>query len=228
MVAPSLGHVVPMLADASFTRAEVTFIAIVCAVFLVVAALAHGVAALLLVPDRTLGRVAAATLLNAIVGVMAIFSELMTESLTGPKGSIGVKIAVFCVFVVLMMGIYRINVGRAIGYTMLASVIFNVTLILVDRVVMHEGGIMAQKARIQERMSAESSATEITQNFASLQEAQAAAVRRYPELGKAGSPFNQRFLQKHAAYKAKNDPILGSLDWPMKIAAEVAGELAAR
>ena len=111
---------------------------------------------------------------------------------------------------------------------MLASVMFNVTLILIDRVVMYEGGIMARKARMQDRISAESSANDAPQNFASLQEAQAAAVRRYPELGKAGSTFNQRFLQKHAAYKAKNDPILSSLDWPMKIAAEVAGELSAR
>ena len=68
----------------------------------------------------------------------------------------------------------------------------------------------------------------VTPRYATVQDAQAAAIVRYPDLAKASSPFNQRFLEKHAAYKAKHDPILDSPDWPMKIATEVAGDLAAR
>ena len=68
----------------------------------------------------------------------------------------------------------------------------------------------------------------VTPRYATVQDAQAAAITRYPDLAKASSPFNQRFLEKHAAYKAKHDPILDSPDWPMKIATEVAGDLAAR
>ena len=68
----------------------------------------------------------------------------------------------------------------------------------------------------------------VTPRYATVQDAQAAAIARYSDLAKAGSPFNQRFLEKHAAYKAKNDPILNSPDWPMVIATEVAGEVAAR
>jgi hypothetical protein len=186
------------------------------------------VAAKLLVPDRTLGRVAAATLLHAIIGVMAVFTELTTEAIAGTRTSFGVQIATFCVFAVLMVGIYRIKLGRAVGYTLLASLIFKVTLTLVDRVVMYESALAARKARMQATPSTELPATQTAQRFATLQEAQAAAVRRYPELGKAGSTFNQRFLQKHAAYKARNDPLLNSPDWPMRIATEVAAELAAR
>jgi hypothetical protein len=93
---------------------------------------------------------------------------------------------------------------------------------------MYEGGRMERKARMQGTPASETPATQTVQRFATLQEAQAAAVRRYPDLGKAGSPFNQRFLEKHAAYKAKNDPILNSPDWPMHIATEVAGDLATR
>jgi hypothetical protein len=64
--------------------------------------------------------------------------------------------------------------------------------------------------------------------FATVQDAQAAALARYPDLGKPDSAFNRRFIEKHAAYRAKSDAILNGTDWPMKIANEVAMEVSAR
>jgi hypothetical protein len=61
--------------------------------------------------------------------------------------------------------------------------------------------------------------------FATVQDAQAAALARYPDLAKPDSPFNRRFLEKHTAYKAKSDAMLTGTDWPMRIANEVAAEV---
>lgn len=58
------------------------------------------------------------------------------------------------------------------------------------------------------------------------QAAQAEAVRLYPELGKAGSPINQRFLKEVDEAKRANDPVLAKPDWPVTIAKRVAGESA--
>lgn len=62
--------------------------------------------------------------------------------------------------------------------------------------------------------------------FATQKDAQAAAVKKFPELGVAGSPFNKAFLEKHAKLKSEGSPILSTPGWPMKLAEEVASEIA--
>ena len=62
--------------------------------------------------------------------------------------------------------------------------------------------------------------------FATQKDAQAAAVKKFPELGVAGSPFNKAFLEKHAKLKSDGAPILSTPGWTMKLAEEVASEIA--
>lgn len=60
--------------------------------------------------------------------------------------------------------------------------------------------------------------------YATQQEAQAAALKKYPALGVAGSAFNKAFLEKHTKLKAEGAALLGTPGWPMKVAEEVAKE----
>jgi hypothetical protein len=53
-------------------------------------------------------------------------------------------------------------------------------------------------------------------------EARAEAVRRYPQLGIAGSPMNKAFLERYNQLKAEAPDYLQAPDWPLRLAAEVA------
>ncbi|MEI7730649.1 MAG: hypothetical protein WCO56_13830 [Verrucomicrobiota bacterium] len=53
----------------------------------------------------------------------------------------------------------------------------------------------------------------------------APVVARYPELGKAGSPFQQEFLRRRQVYAAENPQFTNDNAWAMKLASEVAKEL---
>ncbi len=57
-----------------------------------------------------------------------------------------------------------------------------------------------------------------------VQTSQAKAVRLYPELGRAGSPMNQRFLKAFREATKTHDPILSHPDWPLEIANRIANE----
>ncbi len=56
-------------------------------------------------------------------------------------------------------------------------------------------------------------------------QAQAEALRLYPELGVAGSRFNKRFVKRVTALKAGEDPMMQRTDWPLVIAKQVAAEI---
>jgi hypothetical protein len=65
----------------------------------------------------------------------------------------------------------------------------------------------------------------IQSGYASVLEAQQAAMKRYPELGVAGSKFNATFVELHTQAKAKRPGLLTENDWPMVLANEVAQKL---
>lgn len=53
-------------------------------------------------------------------------------------------------------------------------------------------------------------------------EAQAEAVRRYPQLGLASSPLNHAFLEKYQQLKASNSSQLQDPTWPLHLARDLA------
>jgi len=52
--------------------------------------------------------------------------------------------------------------------------------------------------------------------------AQAAAVARYPELGKAGTPFNTRFVAAYRRLRLENPDYFSDANWPLRLADEIA------
>ena len=58
--------------------------------------------------------------------------------------------------------------------------------------------------------------------FASVEQAQQEALRRYPDLGVAGSKFNAEFVVRHQRYKRENSAFLQDGSWPVRLAEETA------
>ena len=58
--------------------------------------------------------------------------------------------------------------------------------------------------------------------FASVAAAQQEAVRLYPALGVAGSPFNVAFLSRHKVYQRERPDYFRDPGWPVALAREVA------
>ena len=62
------------------------------------------------------------------------------------------------------------------------------------------------------------------EDFDSVEEAQRAAVERYPSLGIAGSKFNKAFLTRYKLYSQSNPEFFQSASWPFRLASEVSHE----
>lgn len=61
--------------------------------------------------------------------------------------------------------------------------------------------------------------------FASAEAAQQEAVRRYPEIGRAGSPLNREFVARHKRIQQEHPEALQDPSWPLRIAEESAKAL---
>jgi len=59
------------------------------------------------------------------------------------------------------------------------------------------------------------------QKFATVEDAQREAVRRYPELGVRGSKLNAAFLARYKTYKQLKPEYFADLSWPVRLAEEV-------
>jgi hypothetical protein len=60
--------------------------------------------------------------------------------------------------------------------------------------------------------------------FTDPERAKQAALKLFPELGVAGSPFNQAFVLKVQEARQKNAALLQDASWPLIIAKAVAAE----
>jgi hypothetical protein len=60
---------------------------------------------------------------------------------------------------------------------------------------------------------------------ATVQEWQAKAVEKYPELGVAGSPFNKRFLDAYRERQKADANFLKNPRWPLFLADEIAAQM---
>ena len=61
--------------------------------------------------------------------------------------------------------------------------------------------------------------------FSTVAEAQQEALRLYPALGVAGSPFNRAFVARHQKYQQERPDYLRDTGWPVTLAREVATTL---
>ena len=59
-------------------------------------------------------------------------------------------------------------------------------------------------------------------HFATVAEAQQEALRRYPELGVAGSRFNDQFVALYNRYNQERPDLFRDTSWPLEIAQEIA------
>jgi hypothetical protein len=51
--------------------------------------------------------------------------------------------------------------------------------------------------------------------------AQCEAIRRYPDLGVAGTNLNREFVVRYKAYKQSKPEFFESPDWPIRLAEEL-------
>ena len=65
-------------------------------------------------------------------------------------------------------------------------------------------------------------------HFANPQEAQREAVRRYPELGVAGSKLNVAFLSRYKLYQRERPNYFADNSWPVRLAEELVTGVGSR
>lgn len=138
----------------------------------------------------------------------------------------------------LMAGIYGFGIAKGIAYNLSTTlamfcilrllVIFidplplkKVSIALAERAAAHGINRMEEVAKTQHPQTVPKETGAV---FASAAEAQKAAVKKYPDLGVAGSPFNRRFLEIHNLMKNQQSGRLLTTNWPMEIADIVATE----
>jgi uncharacterized membrane protein YeaQ/YmgE (transglycosylase-associated protein family) len=183
-------------------------------VVLILSVLVHAIAARILMENWSAGRILAAFLVGAVYTVVAVFI-ILTGALGGPFVFFFVLLIMILVAGAITARIYQCGLGRGVLYNIAVSVLGSIA----DRAIVGEKGVLA------ELFKEEAPVAEVAQQFRSPQEAQQAALLRYPQLGQANSPFNTRFLEKHRTMKQNQDPLLSTADWPMILAREVAAEL---
>ena len=194
--------------------------------------LPHVLAAVTLAANRTSLRISSAIVLHTVICVGVLFGRWTYEGIDPTK----VWLVIVTGFVLTAFGmawIYRFNLGRGFLY----AIIVNLLSVVIFRAIepMAQSTMLAPyfgkeafaegKVGVGEGNATQPELPRTVQTFVSVEAAQIAAMRRYPDLGKSGSAFNQRFLEKHKRYRSERSDILFRNDWPMLIAAEVAKEL---
>jgi hypothetical protein len=190
----------------------------------------HSLAAAVLAPERTPARIIAAAFLHALGIFVALGMHILALAYLGPSGLTLSAIMAFIIYGFVIAAIYKFSFGRAFLYNILVAVFAGAMGWTANKVIFSEKGlftyflgpVLAPDESLDETYQ---SSPAPAPRFATVRQAQVAAVERYPDLGKAGTPFNQRFLAKYAAYKAQNSAVLSSPEWPWHLANEVAGEL---
>jgi hypothetical protein len=191
--------------------------------------LPHWIAAKLLAPRPTVWLVIAAAFLQIVFSVGAAFVTLVFLAMGGAGAMALVFVVVLVLSALITAGIYGFGLGRGFVYNLLVACLCAAMGWAVEQA--GQAGVFEPIFGKQD--SLEKSAGSPTENasdaqaprFANSQEAQAEALRRYPDLGKSGSAFNQRFLEKHKRYQKEKPDVLSGNDWPILIATEVATEL---
>ena len=211
-------------------------------VFILVAIMPHYIAGKILAGEKAnILKGVLAAVLQILLGFVflgvAIFAfTLCGASLTSLPWLSGA--ATIVLLGVLMAGIYSFGVAKGIAYNLATAlamfciikvlVIFfdplplkKVTAALTTRIIANQFQKFEEVAKTR---NPEITAEKRAAFFASVTEAQMAAVKKYPALGVAFSPFNKRFIEIHARMKVEQPAKMLTTDWPMEIADLVAAE----
>jgi len=185
--------------------------------------LPHFIAAKLLAPRPTALRILATAVLQVIFMLGASFAAFTILVLGGATG-IGIAgLFVFILSALVTAGIYGFGFGKGVIYNVIVALLFGGLGWGLGKV--GQAGLLAPLLGKKTSATAAKTTEEQPRRFATVKEAQDAALSRYPDLGVAGSPFNQRFVEKHKRYQAEKPDVLASADWPWRLAQEVATEL---
>jgi hypothetical protein len=169
-----------------------------------------------------------------IVFVVALVITLMLSPVHGWTSAAIAAAIVFIIWALVNGGIYRFPFPTSLGYTAIAAVAMGLAVwgfhLFVEVGYFQRMTGWKWKSPVREikgRMTfgAKVAANSANQNFATVEEAQAAAIQRYPDLGKSGTDFNRRFIQKYNHYKANAPTFLETPNWPWLVAAQVAAEM---
>jgi hypothetical protein len=221
--------VVPQLAAGILDRIDSRIILPFCITF-VVLLIPHWIAAKVLAPRPTVWLVIAALFSQLVFGIMSFLAGYFIFAGTGPQLLAICGIASIVVSALINAGIYGFGVGRGFLYNILVGLVAG-AMGMAGGKLMDSGVFEPLLAIVRSQEGAESGRTTAvaiaSPHYANAQEAQTAAVQRYPALGVGGSAFNQRFLEKHRRYQSENASLFTSPDWPIIIADEVAAELSA-
>ena len=195
--------------------------------------LSNIVAAKIFAPEAKTLVLLAASLLQ----VVFVSALIVTLTLSRIHGWVAVVIAALVVFVIWALangGIYRFPFPSSLGYTAIAAVVivtvvtgfhFFVEAGYFERVTSWKWKSPVRAFADQMEASAKVMKISGSRNFATVEEAQAAAVKRYPDLGRTGTEFNRRFVEKYNHYKTNAPNFLNTPNWPWLLAAQVAAEI---
>jgi hypothetical protein len=186
----------------------------------------HALVAKLLAPNPSLGKVVGAALIHVLFAGIWILADPTIIGL-GPVVLFLISLVLLFIFGLLVGRVYSFSVWRGVLYGFVVAIFSAIFSLVAEKTLAEKNGTLASlRARFDWMDRAEArSQPSAPAAFVDTRQAQAAAMERYPDLAKAGSRFNQRFLDKHRAYKAQNSSLLTSPDWPWIVATEVAAEL---
>ena len=185
--------------------------------------LPHFIAAKMLAPRPTALRIFATAVLQVIFvfGASFVVFTLLVLGGAGVSGFAG--LFVFILSALVTAGIYGFGFGKGVVYNVLVVLLF--AGIWWGLNMAGQAGLLDPLLGKRASSPVAKTAEDQLRRFATVKEAQDAALSRYPDLGVAGSPFNQRFVEKHKRYQTEKPDMLASADWPWRLAQEVAAEL---
>ena len=219
-----------LAAKAPTTSSSTTEQVIGWAVAILVLLVPNIIAAKLYAPNATAVRMLSSGVLQ-IVFAAAIVCTLLAQPFIGWLAVAIICGVIFVLWSLVNGGIYEFRFDRGLQYTAFVGICLAAVVLglhwLAESSFGQERKWKSPVRAVQEGFAhgMKLGALADRRNFGTVEEAQMVAVRRYPDLGRAGTPFNQRFLQKYHQHKAANPGMFESPGWPVVIAAEVATEL---
>ncbi len=207
-------------------------------VFVLVAILPHCIAGKILAGEKAgISKAVLAVFLQIFLGIALLViliwvCILCGASLTAAPWLSGA--ATILLLGLLMAGIYDFGISKGIVYNLSTLLtmfcILKVLVIFIDPLPLRKvTTALALKVgqnfmEVVNERHPKSTPEKTGAIFASVAEVQKAAVKKYPALGVAGSPFNRRFLEIHRLMQTQQPAKLLTTNWPMEIADLVAAE----
>ena len=220
MLIPSCTFFPALLANAATSFKALPFFAVALglAVGLLILILPFFIAAKITAGEKaTAGRIfgnfGAHILVGVFIGVAMIFFTVVSNI-----PPFVWSLIIFFLCVAITAAIYQFSFWRGVLYEVIIHVVPFVMLCLIALpfYFMDSGRPVMVSAYRYSQMK-DHSPTE--------KDSKAAAIKKYPALAVAGSPFNTRFLERHTKLKNEAPHVFDLPDWPMILADQVDEEL---